>query len=292
MKFQIPTDPHELAWLTEIAISAHCSISSHGRFTEGFGVWYRSAVSHLLAEANHAKGYVYSGEILPLLGGLSALDQFGLCYEPLPSTFPKGLASKSGIIKAAHNFLQILVDTPDSDALYALRNALMHQASLISVGQQAKPKHYWFEIDNSIPSLFTHAATAWDGQFNSRNDANKTIVNASILLNRALSVPQKIKDLHEVGALSLKLTGGLEELLTNYVQLDFERSFKDSYLYYLMIQIDRSLALPREGADKAEQKFKGASSESVQAAVDALSRELKGAKLESLTEAFPMPGTE
>ncbi|MND64295.1 hypothetical protein D3C81_365640 [compost metagenome] len=292
MKFQIPSDQHELAWLTKISISAHCSISSHGRFTEGFGVWYRSAVSHLLSEANHAKGYVYSGKILPLLGGLSALDQFGLCYEPKPSTFPKALASKSGIIKAAHNFLGIIVDTPDSNALYALRNALMHQASLISVGQQAKSKHYWFEIDNSITGLFTHATTAWDGQFNNRNDSNKTIVNASTLLKLALSAPQKIKDLHEKGALSLKLTGGLEELLTNYVQLDFEKSFQDSYIFYLMIQIDRSLGLPKEEINIAKQNLKGASGKSLKAAVKALSQELKGARLESLIEAFPIAVTD
>lgn len=287
MKFQIPTDPHELAWLTEIAISAHCSISSNGRFTEGFGVWYRSAVSHLLSEANHAKGYAYSGKVLPLLGGLSALDQFGLCYEPNPSTFPVALSSKSGIIKAAHNFLGILVDTPDSDALYALRNALMHQASLISVGKQAKPKHYWFEIDNSIPDLFIHATTAWDGQFNTRNDSNKTVVNASGLLKRALSVPGHIKELHQKGQMSLNLAGGLEELLTNYVQLDFETSFRDSYLFYLQTLIHRTLHLPEEGAAIARLKLKDIPMNAVEESAKTIARGLQGPTLERLVQAFP-----
>jgi len=287
MNFQIPTDPHELTWLTGVAVSAHCSISSGGRFTEGFGVWYRSAVSHLLSEANHAKGYVYSGKLLPLLGGLSALDQFGLCYEPIPCTFPSALSTKSGIIKAAHNFLGILVDTPDSDALYALRNALMHQASLISVGKQAKPKHYWFEIDNSIPDLFAQATRAWDGQYNTRNDTNKTVVNASILLKRVLDVPGRIKDFHQNGEMSLILSGGLEELLTNYVQLDFEASFRDSYLFYLKTLVHRTLESPEDGAKIARLKLKDVPIEVVEEVAKALAQDLRGPSLERLIQAFP-----
>ncbi|MNO97009.1 hypothetical protein D3C76_887020 [compost metagenome] len=112
------------------------------------------------------------------------------------------------------------------------------------------------------------------------------------MLKLALSAPQKIKDLHEKGALSLKLTGGLEELLTNYVQLDFEKSFQDSYIFYLMIQIDRSLGLPKEEINIAKQNLKGASGKSLKAAVKALSQELKGARLESLIEAFPIAVTD
>ena len=85
-----------------------------------------------------------------MLGALSTLDQYGQCYKPDPPVLPAFPTNKSGVIKAAHNYLGIPCGSKDSDALYALRNGLMHQSSLISVGQGNKPKHYWFTIDKSI----------------------------------------------------------------------------------------------------------------------------------------------
>ena len=252
MNFSLPTDPHELEWLTQITINSHCSISTFGRSTQGFGVWYEATVSHLLAETRHAKGYVYGGTLLPLLGALSAIDQYGECYAPIVSTFPSGEANKSGIIKAAHNFLGIPLNSPDSDALYALRNSLMHQSSLISVNQRGKAKHYWFEIDNSSNGLFVHAQSQWDGKYNTRNNSNKTLVNASRVLELAVVLIDKLKSDHAQGQLKLELTNGLEELLTAYVQLDFETSFQESYMKYLCNIIDRSLNSPPIGAEEAQ----------------------------------------
>lgn len=234
MKFTLPTDPHELAWLTKTAIAAHCDVSAHGEWHVGHGVSYRSTVSHLLAETKSASVRVYSGKLLPLLGGLSALDQYGTCYEPIPATFPKGLSSKSGIIKAVHNFLGIPVNSPDSDALYALRNSLMHQSSLISVGTQSTPKHFWFEIKNQDDNiLFKHAKTPWDGVYNTRCDANRTIVNSHLVLKLAYTLAEELEKAHAKRQLKIVLANGLQELLTNYVDLDFEVSLHDSFIRYI-----------------------------------------------------------
>lgn len=252
MNFSLPTDAHELKWLTNIAIAAHCSTSANGRFTLGFGIWYHSTLSHLLAEANHAKFYAYSGRLLPLLAALSAMDQLGTCYDSVPITFPSGYADKSGIIKSAHNFLGIEVDTPDSDALYALRNSLMHQSSLISVGKQKKnPKHFWFEVDNNIPGLFTHPHTAWNGLYNTRTASNKTIVNSGKVLDLAFALVEKTKVEHQKGKVQIALKNGLQELLTTYVELEFSDSFRHSYIKYLAEMIHRSHNSPLQGAGEA-----------------------------------------
>lgn len=267
MNFSMPTDAHELKWLSNIAIEGHCSINAGGRFTPGFGVWYHSTLSHLLAEANHAKCYQYSGKLLPLLAALSAMDQLGTCYDSVPMIFPSGYADKSGIIKSAHNFLGIQVDTPDSDALYALRNSLMHQSSLISVGKQKKnPKHFWFEVDNNIPELFTHCPIAWNGLYNTRTASNKTIVNAGKVLNLALALVEKMKAEHQKGKVLIALPNGLLELLTTYVELEFSDSFRDSYIRYLAEMVHRSHNSPFQGADEARRALADAAPAAIEEA--------------------------
>ncbi|WP_147465481.1 hypothetical protein [Pseudomonas syringae group genomosp. 3] len=233
MNYAMPTDCNELEWLTDNAIDAHCSASSGGKFSLGFGVWYTVTVSHLLSETNHVKGSTYSGKILPLLGALSALDQYGYCYELDPPIFPAAFASKSSIIKVVHNFLNIPVNSPDSDALYALRNSLVHQSSLISVSTLTIPKHHWFEIDNSIENIFLHPANAWDGIYNTRTDSNKTIVNASKVVELVFSLIDILKKTHQKKKLRIALKGGLAELLTSYVSFEFQTSLHDSYISYL-----------------------------------------------------------
>lgn len=287
MTFTIPTDPHELEWLTKVAIYAHCDISSSGAFTQGFGIRHKSTVSLLLAETKHSSLSEYGGKLLPLLGALSAMDQYGTCYDTIPPAFPPGLANKSSIIKSAHNFLNILVNTSDSDALYALRNSLMHQSSLISVGTQKTPKHYWFEIDNTIKALFNHAEIAWDGQFNTRNSKNRTKVNASKVLDLALSLTTILKEKHENKELELALTGGLQELLTTYVELKFDSSFRESYLNYLGEHISRVLNAPPAVSDPAKIILANAPPKVVDEAAILLAKQLSGANLAKLVQAYP-----
>lgn len=264
MNFSMPSDSHELQWLTNCAIEAHCSISSEGKFTLGFGVWYHSTLSQLLAEAKHARFNKNSGGLLPLLAALSAMDQLGACYDSIPKIFPSNYAEKSGIIKSAHNFLGIGVDTPDSDALYALRNSLMHQSSLISIGKQKNnPKHFWFEIDNDISGLFTHSKIAWDGLYNTRIESNKTIVNAGKVLDLALNLIEKMKTEHLEGKVLIALPNGLQELLTTYVELSFSDSFRQSYIRFLAEMIYRSHNSPLQGSSNAHKALVGASQTAV-----------------------------
>ncbi|MBV4481782.1 hypothetical protein [Pseudomonas khavaziana] len=287
MTFALSTDPHELEWLETTAICAHCDISANGEFTQGFGVRHKSTVSLLLAETKHASLSENSGKLLPLLGALSAMDQFGTCYDPFPPIFPPGMESKSSIIKSAHNFLNISVNTPDSDALYALRNSLMHQSSLISVGTQRTPKHYWFEINNTIETLFKHAETAWDGEFNTRNSKNRTMVNASKVLNLAFTLTTTLKEKHEKRELKLVLPGGLKELLTTYVELTFDISFRASYLAYLGEHIYRALNTPAAGSQPAKTIVANALPKVVNEAAILLAKKLSGAELAKLQQAYP-----
>lgn len=287
MTFTIPTDPHEREWLETTAICAHCDISAQGEFTQGFGIWHKSTVSLLLAETKHTSLSANGGKLLPLLGALSAMDQFGTCYDPFPPIFPPGMSSKSSIIKSAHNFLNIPVNTPDSDALYALRNSLMHQSSLISVGTQKTPKHYWFEIDNTIEPLFKHAETAWDGQFNTRNSKNRTLVNASKVLNLAFTLTTTLKEKLEKRELKLILPGGLKELLTTYVHLRFRPSFRASYLAYLGEHIYRALSAPSARSQSAKTIVANAPSKAIDKAAILLAKKLSGAELAKLQQAYP-----
>lgn len=288
MNFTLPTDPHELAWLTNIAISAHCDISAYGKWVFGHGVVCKSTVSHLLAETKSASVREYSGKLLPLLGALSAIDQYGTCYEPIPATFPTGLSNKSGIIKAAHNFLGISVNSPDSDALYALRNSLMHQSSLISVGAQSKPKHFWFEIENeNNKNIFKHAKTPWNGIYNTRCADNKTIVNSKLVMDLAFTLIDKLKQAHSQAQLRLTLANGLQELLTSYVDLKFNISLHDSFIEYIGNIIYTELYGQPDGIRHAEKILSTLPQGLKDEAAKWLLAQLSGEKLSKISKAYP-----
>lgn len=229
MNFSIPTDAAKLSWLEKVAIRGHLDISTDGRSTQGFGIWHTGTASLLLSEAKSAANRRYSGQLLPLLAALSAMDQFGNCYEPIAPSIPPGMENKSGIIKALHNFLGIPIGSPDSDAIYALRNSLLHQSGLISAGKGRVPKHYWFAIDTESQGLFTHATVPWDGLYNSRSATNKTVANTRAIFNLAYKLNTKLQAAFDAGNLKLSLDGGLEELLRSYVSIEFNESLDASY---------------------------------------------------------------
>ncbi len=253
MNFSLPTDPHELEWLTQVAIDAHCQVNSSARFSLGHGVWCNSAVSLLLGETKSASLKKYSGTLLPLLGALSALDQYGACYSPETVIFPTEYSKKSGIIKSAHNFLNIPVNSRDSDALYAIRNSLMHQSSLISVDIVKNVKNFWFEINNKIGGIFSHATIPWDGVYSSRCEENRTLVNSEKILGLAYKLVKTLIKDHQEGKLRLALGGGLEELLSNYVHLEFSVSRRDSYIKYIATKIYEEISCQPAGAKLAKE---------------------------------------
>lgn len=232
-------DQPRLAWLKKIAISAHVRQGVQGGTNVGGYVYGYSSISHMLGEATHSAHQEYSKYMLPLLGAFSVLDQVGECYSNKATPpFPPAYASKSNIIKALHYFASIPVNSADSDALYGLRNGLAHSARLVSVGEGKNPKHYWFKSDPASTPLFTHAGTPWDGLYNTRNSNNVTIVNPTKLLELVSNVVNNIDDANAKGDVTIVLKNGLEELLKNYVFIEFGKSFEDSYQFHLQHKLN------------------------------------------------------
>lgn len=161
-----------------------------------------STLRVILQEARHCTQNVRSKQMMPALGCFALLDQVGNCYtrtrcEP----YPHGNAS--GIKKALYYFGGFAADDAATKALYAFRNALMHNASLRN---DYHGKHHAFRYDGSIPTAVAPAAREWDGDVATLDDSTLTVVNPGRLVDLADGVVRALNECLDAGTLATDLT--------------------------------------------------------------------------------------
>jgi hypothetical protein len=185
----------------------------------GGGIPYGEAVSYLtdckiltttgtlLGELRHAGAMNNSRSLVPLICSFAVLDQLGQCYlHNQKERYPHSNAG--GIKQCLYYFCDFNANDRNTKALYALRNALVHDSSLVS---KDKNKYYVFRYSYKQDSLVEHAETAWDGSFSNLCDRNITLINPKKLVELAESAYTVIFKLYQQGKINLNFReGGLE----------------------------------------------------------------------------------
>ena len=129
-----------------------------------------SSLTEIVAESTNAAAKKYSSPLLPLMGYLSALDQIGNCY----GVTEKNTTFKNGIKRALTLFAGL--SRPEIDVLYALRNGVVHNCSLISIGDKSKGgTSVAFYLKDTVirrqqltpPAILKMPAASWDGEITS-----------------------------------------------------------------------------------------------------------------------------
>jgi hypothetical protein len=152
---------------------AYCHLSRRG-WEQIKGCTVYTTLDDIETEMRQSQGIVNTSSYVPLLAGFSILEQLGSTYRN--RKMKRHPTSGGGIEHALYYFCGYPPMSPEVKALYALRNGLIHAASLTS-SDQGSGARYIFRYDYNMQTAIQTAQVAWDGQFSTIDRAVMTLVN-------------------------------------------------------------------------------------------------------------------
>ena len=158
-------------------------------------------------------------DVLPIMGIFSVFDILGSAFKLVGVSLP----DSNNFKKCIKYFSPENIADIDIDALYALRNSLVHNSSLISIPKYNNQKHYYFRYDNNNNNkIVNHPTLEWDGNFtllDSDSDKYITKVNTKKLLQLMYACIENIKLKSRENKIHLNYTNGKRELFYRYFRL-------------------------------------------------------------------------
>ena len=154
-----------------------------------------------------------TGHWLSAVGYLILLDQIGKCFKP--KSVPKGTHPKPAVQSClSHWSPEISAD--DSAAIYALRNALVHDYSLFD-NKNPKPEYqHIFTLDRMTgQGVVRLPRLRWNGDFAATAGDCRTRVSLTELGNLTESIVAALREAGPWG-IDVLLDGGSDELLQRY----------------------------------------------------------------------------
>lgn len=194
-------DKNELVWIhmNGQAVSAcaeHLVLSTLG-----------ATLDELRATAHNQRSNV----IVPTLATFAVLDQIGSTYERKRRPEIRD-PNVNSIKRCLHFFTSRAYNDDEVKALYAFRNAMMHDASMVNTGREGNGPYYRFAFDKDQPTLIQLPATPWDGKWGS---APQTTINREKLHELAFEVQKSVRQAFETNELVVKIEK--EELYDRYL---------------------------------------------------------------------------
>ena len=205
------------------AINIHLKLQD---YRNSYGLVLESCLTHALREVRIITGRdIVTGEaVYPEPEGsylgrwsgamvyFSILDQIGTCYKPKYCELIQG----NSIEKALWYFSPLSVE--EIRALYALRNAFIHDFSLFNHNRRHPDLQHYFRVDNHpTNAVLILPHVKWDGKLQNRNKANQTYVNLRALGDLVEDVYLRLLACHERYDLEIILKNGYLEILERYI---------------------------------------------------------------------------
>lgn len=159
-----------------------------------------------------------SRNIIPIMGISAIIEQLGTAYirTDVP-IYPS--ARDINFKKGLYYFADIDPNDPISDALYGLRNGIVHNASFYSRGQGPNQSNYNFVYSHEQTEMLIPATTPWDGTFPQTISLDTfTSINPKRLLNMVERAIRTAEQANEDGNLEIILEGGKHELIFRYLK--------------------------------------------------------------------------
>lgn len=177
---------------------------------------FTSTLDSVESEMRQSRGLRILSTYTPLLCAFAILDQLGSAYSDATKAAPP--REKSGIIKALQTFGAYAIGSPESDALYSLRNGLVHDASFTH-RWTTKTRDEWriFRINNKQAEAVRNPVRAWDGQHTNLTRDVITWINVRQLTEEVSDIITAVRDLHETRVSDLIVNLSRDEILHRYM---------------------------------------------------------------------------
>jgi hypothetical protein len=184
--------------------------------------WIQSGMGFLVTEIQQSLPRVYTGFFSPLYGAFALLDQIGDIYKntAMPDC---GNDAASGIKKALYYFGGMDFDNDEVKALYGLRNALMHNGSLLYRGRFNKKTNTWdgpfhrFRWNKTLSKSIKLPISPWDGVLDNLNSDCTTEISVVKICELAIDSVAVAKKALDNNTLSISLQEGEKELYYRYL---------------------------------------------------------------------------
>jgi|GEM_PF-2723628 len=158
-------------------------------------------------------------DILPIMGIFSVFDILGSAFHIIGNKSTENVPLKKCLKLFSDNKK---ITGNDIDALYALRNALIHNSSLVSTPIKNSQSHYYFRYDNNLNKIVSHAEQEWNGNFEILDNGSHkftTYINTKKLFQLMESCINNIKSLSDKDLINLNYKKGKREFFYRYFRL-------------------------------------------------------------------------
>lgn len=201
--------------LNELSLDdvVYCHLSRRGwEPIKGHTIY--TTLDHIETEMRQARGTNLTSNYVPLLAGFSILEQLGDTYAD--RSMQRHPQNGGGIEHALYYFCGYPAMSPEVKALYALRNGLIHAASLTSTDQGSNAR-YIYRYDYEMDAGIVMPAQPWDGQIKTIHPDVFTIVNPRQITDQVSAAISRVRDyfFHEHGRLKVKRSKG--QILINHL---------------------------------------------------------------------------
>ncbi|MBD2571407.1 hypothetical protein H6G59_26725 [Anabaena lutea FACHB-196] len=179
-----------------------------------------STLKTLESEMQQSSGLDNFKSFLPFLAAFAILDQIGGCYKCYKNSEEKENHAKEKKYKSFQKALYYFGDIEDEQTLNEIRifrNSIVHDACLFFF-EQKKNEYYCFRYsdNNETSNLINSAEEKWDGNYDSINPKNMTIVNRKLLINKTSDIIRKLSKINESNELKISLPDKEKELIKRY----------------------------------------------------------------------------
>lgn len=205
--------------LNELA-SIHLDL--HGHRQEIADGWIQSSMGILATDLTQSKGRIHTAFYSPLYGSFALLDQIGEIYANT-SIAPCPNPAASGIKKALYYFGGMQFDCDEMKALYALRNALVHNGSILTRGLFDNKKNTWkgpfyrFRWNKRLEKPISLPKELWNGDFQNLDSDCDTEINVDLICKLALNCVTHAKELLTANRLEISVKDGEIELYHRFL---------------------------------------------------------------------------
>lgn len=155
-----------------------------------------------------------TADYAPLLCAFAILDQLGTCYRNKAVTAKPSNAA--GVKKGIHYFLGWDFNSAETKAFYALRNGLVHDASLTCHAKDGTWYIFRYSSDESAPTIKI-PATQWDGTSGNLNANVVTWVNVRSFTDKVSEAISKVREMHYSNDPDLEIVKDADEISNKYL---------------------------------------------------------------------------
>lgn len=205
-------DKTRLRDLTDEQI-AFCHLLGGNRiWTADFVV--ETGLEYIEIEMRQARGRDLTSRYVPMMAAFAILDQIGTTYRN--PALPAAPAKTPAIKKALYYFGGYKLTDPDVEYLYALRNALVHDAALTGHNLK-KTVWYIFRFNLEMDDIIRLPASGWDGDPLTLKTDCLTWINPRLFTDSVSALLRQLRQAFEADPSSVAIEVPGHEILQKYL---------------------------------------------------------------------------